>query len=50
MYKSSQVNHYRNKKMPGETNETVSQTLIWKFKNELIDAVNKTFNVTGFKP
>lgn len=46
----SHVNHYRNKCVQKETSETVMETSAWKFKEELIKAVNETLNATGFKP
>jgi hypothetical protein len=46
----SQVNHYRGKVYKRETNETVMDTEIWKFKDELIRAVNETLAATNFTP
>jgi hypothetical protein len=48
--KTSQVNHYRNKVMQNETNESITETIILRFKDELIEDVNGTLIATGFKP
>jgi hypothetical protein len=46
----SQVNHYRSKVYRRETNETVLDMGIWRFKDELITAVNETLIATNFVP
>jgi hypothetical protein len=46
----SHLNHYRNKiKTETDKNTTEDKTL-WKFKDELITAVEKTIKENNFKP
>jgi hypothetical protein len=50
MQAASSLAHYRFQRMNQETNETILETSIWKYKDDLIEAVNKTLIETGFKP
>jgi hypothetical protein len=47
---TSQVSHYRDKLKQRSDNETMLDTKIWKFKDELIEAVEKTLKATKFNP
>lgn len=46
----AQLNHYRNKIDISEVNGTLEDKTVWKFKNELIEAVKETMEATKFDP
>jgi hypothetical protein len=46
----SHLSHYREKFYGDESNKTISDNSTWKFKDELIEAVEETLKATSFKP
>ena len=46
----SYVNHYRNKLHRNQNSDTITNTGIWRFKDELMNAVNFTLSSTKFVP
>jgi Glycosyltransferase family 92 len=46
----SQLNHYRNTVKDRFLNKTIKDRTIWKYKNELMNAVEETLNKLNFQP
>jgi hypothetical protein len=45
----SYTHHYRNSLLKKQNNETFTNTRMWRFKDELMKAVNFTLEETNFK-
>lgn len=46
----SHLSHFRDSLRPEDDTVTIEDKTIWKYKEELIEAVEKRLKVTGFRP